>query len=330
MQCNNRGLTMHTEREDPHRSPSPPRTAERLFGIGNVLETKHISAALLAEHIRSTDRVSSLGYISSKTSIATDDFHSVSSTLAKQHLNAQTAAVVVTPPSDIIATNFISNTLSDDYSSEDEYPPPYSVNREIHFELDQNIFSQPIAEELESKAASDITEIIVFENTEDDPDFVGKFRKSRTPELVEEVVNPSMSTETNPTVVSDGEVMHVDAAEKIYDAAKDVWSWGKGVFFVSTFLGMAEGVAGNVVRIATGDSLEAVDRHVTDHIQGLDDKILNPAIAFLVQALLKAAGNTEDVMKPIIIKILTPFGLIKTTAENPELTPVAGVTVSEA
>jgi hypothetical protein len=51
---------------------------------------------------------------------------------------------------------------------------------------------------------------------------------------------------------------NVDAAEKLYGTAKGVWTWGKGIFFVNPFLGMAEAVAGKAVSMA-GLSLQTVD-----------------------------------------------------------------------
>lgn len=120
---------------------------------------------------------------------------------------------------------------------------------------------------------------------------------------------------------------HVDAAEKVYDTAKNVWAWGKGVGVIKPFLNITENVAGSVVGMA-GSNLETLDGGIIDKLHGIDDNVLNPAIATIVGALLNAAGSTEDVVKPIIINLLKPLGLIKDSAENPEMTPVPGVTSS--
>lgn len=87
----------------------------------------------------------------------------------------------------------------------------------------------------------------------------------------------------------------VDPAEKVYDAAKGVWSWGKGVMVLSPFLGLAEGVAGKVVEMA-GSSLEETDDVISSQLHGLDEKYLNPAIAAVVST---------------VVSILKPVGLIK-------------------
>jgi len=150
----------------------------------------------------------------------------------------------------------------------------------------------------------------------------------------EDIFQDSMATKTSSTSSKTGSTfksfdtkdMHVDAAEKVYDSAKGVWAWGKGVMVIKPFLGVAEGVAGKVVGM-TGSTLETVDDAVVDQLHGLDDKILNPAIQAIVGTILGAVGKTEEVFKPIIIAILKPLGLIKDTAENPELTTVKGVTV---
>lgn len=48
---------------------------------------------------------------------------------------------------------------------------------------------------------------------------------------------------------------NLDPAEKIYDTAKGVWGWGKGIIIFSPFLGIAEGIAGKIVETA-GSNLE--------------------------------------------------------------------------
>lgn len=121
---------------------------------------------------------------------------------------------------------------------------------------------------------------------------------------------------------------HVDAAEKVYDTAKSVWSWGKGVVVISPFLGLAEAVAGKAVSM-TGSSLETLDGEVVKQLHGLDDSLLNPAIEKIASILLGVAGKSEDVLKPVLMAMLKPLGLIKETASNPEQTPVVGVTVSQ-
>lgn len=134
------------------------------------------------------------------------------------------------------------------------------------------------------------------------------------------------STSTNQKFFPTEAPQHVDAAEKVYDTAKGVWAWGKGVGIVKPFLGIAEGIAGKVADM-TGNTLEGVDGIVVDKLHGLDDNLLNPAIAAIVGILLNAAGKSEDVLKPILLPVLKQFKLIKETAENPELTTAPGVTV---
>lgn len=116
------------------------------------------------------------------------------------------------------------------------------------------------------------------------------------------------------------EANHVDPATKTYDIAKGVWAWGKGQFFLKPFMGIAEGVAGKVVQVCTGSNLQTVDEKLAEQLHGLDDGLLNPAIATLVKILLATADKTTDVVKPVVMVLLKPLGLIKETAENPELT----------
>lgn len=119
---------------------------------------------------------------------------------------------------------------------------------------------------------------------------------------------------------------HVDAAEKVYDTAKGVWAWGKGVGIIKPFLGIAEQIAGKAVG-ATGNTLEGIDGMVIDQLHGLDDNLLNPAIATLVGILLGAASKSEEVLMPILLPMLKQLKLIKFSAETPEVTPDTAVAV---
>jgi len=113
---------------------------------------------------------------------------------------------------------------------------------------------------------------------------------------------------------------HLDAAEHVYEGAKGAWAWGKGVPVFSPFMGLAETVAGKALEI-TGTTLEDVDQNlITPQLKNLDNGVINPAIEAVVGIVLGAAGKTEDIIKPLIITILSPFGLIKNEAENPEVT----------
>lgn len=128
---------------------------------------------------------------------------------------------------------------------------------------------------------------------------------------------PKKDLKTPPS--SSTEEPHADVATHVYEHVKGAWDWGKGLPVVSTFLGVTEAVAGKVAETA-GTSLEQLDGDIIPQLAHLDADVLNPAIANLVGVLMNAAGKTEGTLKPIIIAILSPFGLIKNEAENPELT----------
>lgn len=119
--------------------------------------------------------------------------------------------------------------------------------------------------------------------------------------------------------------MHIDPAEKAYDAAKGVWAWGKGVFFIKPFLGIAEAVAGKAVSM-TGSSLEDIDHAIMPKLQEWDDSLLNPALQAIVGTILGAVKKSEDIIKPVVFAILKPIGLIKEDKDDkkkssePELT----------
>lgn len=145
--------------------------------------------------------------------------------------------------------------------------------------------------------------------------------------LNSEMTTPSTSSSSSSTKFFPTEVpQHVDAAEKVYDTVKGAWSWGKGVTIFKPFLGVTEAIAGKVVSLV-GSDLVSVDDAVVHKLHAIDNSMLNPAIAAILGLLLGAAGKTEDALKPLLLSILKPLGLVKDTAENPEMTPVPGVTV---
>lgn len=300
---------MSRDAEDYHPPLSPPRTAEKLFGLGD-LNTRNISAAALAQQIRSVDFTGSSAVITMGATIATDSFCTAAEPPTMKRTSfSDLPRISQNPPSDILATNLIWGTGStDDLSVDSGYP------------LDEGDTKLP-------PETSDCTvKEIVVEGASDSkkPDL------SYIPELTEEAtMEMEMDSPVSESLVEDQNTMQIDAAETVYDKAKDVWAWGKGLPIVSPFLGIAEGVVGKFVGIATGQSLDSLDRNVTDQLQIFDDAVLNPAIYRLVQVILKLSGETEKVLKPYIIQVLTPLGLIKTTAENPELTTVAGVTMTQ-
>jgi hypothetical protein len=134
--------------------------------------------------------------------------------------------------------------------------------------------------------------------------------------------SPFNSKQTMPASATET-TMHVDPAENAYDAAKGVWAWGKGVFVMKHFLGIAEGVAGKVVSMA-GSTLEDLDHAIMPRLQEWDDSILNPALQALVGTILGAVKKSVDIFKPVVFAILKPIGLIKEDdkkkSSEPELT----------
>jgi hypothetical protein len=111
---------------------------------------------------------------------------------------------------------------------------------------------------------------------------------------------------------------HPDAASHVYEGAKGVWAWGKGVGIISPFLGIAEAVAGRAVKVV-GTDLEEIDGNIKPQLSKLDGK-LNPALEAVISIILGAAGKAESILKPIIVTFLKPFGLIKNGEDTPEVT----------
>lgn len=327
---------MTSDAEDFHPPMSPPRTAERMFGLGD-LDTQNISAAALASQIRAVDRTGSSAIITMNGTIATGSFCT-----AREPLKTKTSSVSDSdsripqkPPSDILATNLVWGTgVTDDLSTDSGL---VQDDEEIKYIRELQLLGDSSNESGETNPEINVdtedttqnpSDLIGKEATVKEPSDTKTSDLSYIPELTEEVDSTmGIDAPVSKSRVEDEHSMQVDAAETIYDKVKDFWSWGRGLPVVSPFLGIAEGVAGKCIGVATGQSLESLDRVVTDQLQIFDDAVLNPVIAHFVHAVLKASSETEKVLKPYLMHVFTHMGLIKTTAENPELTTVAGVTV---
>jgi hypothetical protein len=131
--------------------------------------------------------------------------------------------------------------------------------------------------------------------------------------------NPSSPEFHESNTMSSTTHYEINPAEKVYVTAKDVWGWGKTVTVFKPFLGLAEGVAGKVVSVV-GSSLTDLDGTVSSNLTKMDDNYLNPALDKLVKVVFDAMQKTENIVKPVIMAILKPVGLVKNKAENPELT----------
>lgn len=112
-----------------------------------------------------------------------------------------------------------------------------------------------------------------------------------------------------------------DIATHVYDSAKGVWGWGKGIFFISPFLGLAEGVTGTVISVA-GKNLGDLDNGVSGKLHQVDDRILNPTINAILGLIIGASDKTQETLKPLVDAILKPLGMIKEHPETPEVTPM--------
>ena len=275
---------------------SPPRAAERIFL--SDLATQNIAACDLAEQIHQSRSSSKSSHrsnrhhntnLSIETTTSKSDWASAAGTDDDSFFSSSAATPKLQPTS-----TRTTDTIQTPFSS------PESIDEESAYE---NFFKKDVL----SRKIRDLSE--VDEETYLDSD----------------MATPSTSTSTPGKFFPSEAPQHLDAAEMVYDTAKGVWAWGKSITVFKPFLGLTEAMAGKFVE-TMGSDLASVDGIVLDKLHDFDDSMLNPAIAAVLGALLGAAGKSEDVLKPLIIAILKPLGLIKDTAENPEVTPVPGVT----
>jgi hypothetical protein len=134
---------------------------------------------------------------------------------------------------------------------------------------------------------------------------------------------PTTSSTAAPPASDD---LKIDAAEVVYGKAKGIWAWGKTVPVVSFFVGTTETVASKALGVVGTDFAE-IDGKLSEELAKLDTGVLNPAIKKIAEVLISAAGKSEDTLKPIIMAILKPLGLIKSEAQ--EATPEAHTSAPE-
>jgi hypothetical protein len=169
------------------------------------------------------------------------------------------------------------------------------------FSSDDNLFDPSFDD---SDTHDDDTAFFSFFSPIKNPRSIMTSSSSRKKKSRAVVAEDPLSPSSPPTVPEEG----MDVAEHVYEKAKEVWAWGKGVPLVSIGFGITEAVVKKAVSMA-GTDLEKLDRDIKPQLANFDTEFINPAI----KAVIAYA-------QPIIIKFLSPFGLIKNEAENPEMT----------
>jgi hypothetical protein len=265
--------------------PASPAGPAERLFFMDMLQTDNISAAALAQQIHQSHR-SFMASVASIATANTDDF--VSARAGESRL------------SDHADADFddIADQHENYYRSNDDGLTPFDFD------------DTPADENIQSPFDTDV---LAFTNNARSKSLPNQ------PETEFHDTTENMSSSANETT------MHADPAEKAYDAAKNVWAWGKGVFVLKPFLGMAEGAAGKFVSM-TGSSLEDLDHKIMPRLQEWDDSLLNPAIQALVNVIMGAVSKSEDIFKPVVMAVLKPIGLIKDdkkkkSGSEPENTP---------
>lgn len=160
-------------------------------------------------------------------------------------------------------------------------------------------------------------------NSEDDTTFFSLFRspskKMSTTTASSSSRKVNNNTKATPVEPSQAAKEGMDVTEHVYEKAKGAWAWGKGVPLISIGLGITEAFVGKAASVA-GTDLQTLDQKIKPQLEKFDHDVMDPAIKAVIGALMNAANKSEGFVKPIVIKILSPFGLIKNEAENPELT----------
>lgn len=144
----------------------------------------------------------------------------------------------------------------------------------------------------------------------------------------EPVVVVATAAATEPAAAPEGS--HPDAASAAYEGVKGVWAWGKSVPVFSPFMGFTEAVAGKALEVAAGTNLRDIDGNVIKpNLEKFDSGVLNPVVETVAGMMLGAAGKVEEVVKPIVVLVLSPFKMLTQPPpppadDAPEVTTEAG------
>merc|ERR1711865_696479 len=139
--------------------------------------------------------------------------------------------------------------------------------------------------------------------------------------IIKEFPAEKSSSSSSSSSTSETTTMQVDAAEIVYGKAKDIFGWSKSLPVMSFLAGVSEAVAGKALDVV-GLDLPTVDSSIESELTKFDAHILNPAITQIFKVLTNVASTSEEIVKPIIINLISPFGLIKSEANEstPEVT----------
>mmetsp|Transcript_15587 Transcript_15587/g.22204 ORF Transcript_15587/g.22204 Transcript_15587/m.22204 type:complete len:304 (-) Transcript_15587:203-1114(-) len=120
-------------------------------------------------------------------------------------------------------------------------------------------------------------------------------------QMSESMIEESVAATTTPP----NSTPHFDVVGHVYEGVKSAWAFGKDVIVFRPFMGAAECVAGKVLNITTGvESLDAADRNIKPHLEGIDKDILDPAIIKLWSLISPIVGKGDEVVKSMIFLVL--------------------------
>jgi hypothetical protein len=121
-----------------------------------------------------------------------------------------------------------------------------------------------------------------------------------------------------------------DVVENVYEGAKSVWAFGKGIIVFSPFMGVAEGAATKVLSLTTGiASLEDADKHIKSTLSGVDKEFIDPAILKLWSVLEPIIGKGDEVLKGVLGVVSKKVPMLESESTEPTTTATTPVVVSK-
>jgi hypothetical protein len=183
---------------------------------------------------------------------------------------------------------------------------PYSITSEARTEDYASAEEEHSnASEIDDLSLEESTKSVLFNDVLGSPTILEETPEkthemsSTTPETMAEPTPTPVETVPEPT--SEESTPEFDVVDHVYEGAKSVWSFGKGIIVFKPFMGVAEGVATKVLSITTGvSSLEDADKGIKCALSGVDKEFIDPAILQLWSLLEPIIGKGDDVLKTVM------------------------------
>jgi hypothetical protein len=176
---------------------------------------------------------------------------------------------------------------------------------------------------------------ILEESPEEEYEQITMAKKSKSTKPVVKVTDPADPVVATPepattTTAAKDSKPKFDVVENVYEGAKSIWAFGKGIIVFKPFMGVAEGAATKVLGMTTGvSSLEDADKHIKSTLAGVDQEFIDPAILKLWSMIEPIIGKGDEVFKMVFETVVKKVPMLEGDKSSEAAAPPSVVKESE-